>query len=404
MNTTKHNDTNILTNVRVDSDQSVDIVMQDSCIKSIGPNLATTLTDATCIEGHGLLVLPGLVDGHMHLDKTLTGTAWMPHRADPKRISRIEKEKELRGVLTPVAERAANLVRCCIAHGTTAIRSHVDIDPQLGLAHVHALAEVREQFKDLIDIQLVAFPQSGVMRVPGTADLLDAALGDGADLIGGIDPIMFDQDLDGQLNTLFTIAERRDVGIDIHLHDASDNGLKEILAVCERTRAIGLQDRVTVSHGFCLGATTEDICTSTAETMAKSGVSLVTHGGGASPLPPVKKLRELGVTVFAGNDDVRDPWSPFGNGDMLERAMLLAWRSGYRTDADLEIAFNVASSAGAFVLGHKDHGLTVGSRADFFTVDAETIAEAVAQRSRRELVFKSGRLVAQAGITMSANS
>ena len=130
-------------------------------------------------------------------------------------------------------------------------------------------------------------------------------------------------------------AVRRDVGIDLHLHDAGDAGLVEIIAVCERTRAAGLEGRITVSHGFSLGAATEDAFARTADAMAEAGVSLVTHGGGASPLPPVKALRERGVAVFAGNDDVRDPWSPFGNGDMLERAMLLAWRSGYRTDDDL---------------------------------------------------------------------
>ena len=184
--------------------------------------------------------LPGLVDGHMHLDKTLTGLGWMPHRAQPERMSRIEKEKELRGTLAPVAERAANLVRCCIAHGSTAIRTHVDVDPELGLAHIHALAEVRERFAGCIDMQLVAFPQSGVMRRPGTADLLEAALMEGADLLGGIDPIMIDRDLDGQLDTLFAIAVRRDVGIDLHLHETSERGLAEIIAVCERTRAAGL--------------------------------------------------------------------------------------------------------------------------------------------------------------------
>ena len=219
--------------------------------------------------------------------------------------------------------------------------------------------------------------------------------------IGGIDPIVIDRDLDGQLDTLFAIAVRRDVGIDLHLHDAGDAGLAEIIAVCERTRAAGLEGRITVSHGFSLGAATEDPFARTADAMAEAGVSLVTHGGGASPLPPVKALRERGVAVFAGNDDVRDPWSPFGNGDMLERAMLLAWRSGYRTDDDLAVAFDCAGAAGAAVLGHDGHGLAVGGRADLFTIDAETLAEAVAQQPRRDLVLKAGRLVARGGKTVA---
>ncbi len=390
-------DISILANVRVADGRTVDIVMRDGRIEDIAPGLATGTLAATRIEGDGLLALPGLVDGHMHLDKTLTGCAWIAHRAEPERMSRIEKEKELRGDLPPVAERASNLVRCCIAHGTTAIRSHVDIDPEIGLSHLHALVEVRERFAGSVDLQLVAFPQSGVMRRPGTADLLDAALDEGADLLGGIDPIVIDNDLDGQLDVLFAIAERRAVGIDLHLHDAGEHGLSEIAAVCERTRASGLEGRVTVSHGFCLGGADDDAFARTATAMAGAGVSLVTHGGGALPLPPVKALRERGVVVFAGNDDVRDPWSPFGNGDMLERAMLLAWRSGYRTDDDLAVAFDCASSAGAAVLGLGGHGLAVRDCADLFTVDAETVAEAVAQRPRRGVVLKAGRLVARDG-------
>jgi cytosine deaminase len=392
-------DGSVLANVRLADGRTVDIAMGDGRIADVAPGLAEATPGAARIEGDGLLALPGLVDGHMHLDKTLTGLAWMGHRAKPERMSRIETEKELRGTLPPVTERAANLVSCCIAHGTTAIRSHVDIDPEIGLSHVHALAEVRERFAGRIDIQLVAFPQSGVMRAPGTADLLEAALDEGADLVGGLDPIVIDGDLDGQLDALFAIAERRGVGIDIHLHDAGDHGLAEIAAVSERTRAAGLAGRVTVSHGFCLGAADGDALARTADAMAAAGISLVTHGGGASPLPPVKALRERGVTVFAGNDDVRDPWSPFGNGDMLERAMLLAWRSGYRSDDDLAVAFDCASAAGAVVLGLDGHGLAPGNRADLFTVAAETLAEAVAQRPRRGVVVKGGRLVARNGET-----
>jgi cytosine deaminase len=105
--------------------------------------------------------------------------------------------------------------------------------------------------------------------------------------------------------------------------------------------------RVTVSHGFNLGAAETADFDRVAELMAESGVSLVTHGGGASPLPPVKRLWSKGVCVFAGNDNVRDTWSPYGNGDLLERAMLLAWRSGFRTDEDLALAFDIVSVAGA---------------------------------------------------------
>ena len=377
----------------------VNMLVQDGMITAIGAHLTPQSLDADVVDGQGALVLPGLVDGHIHLDKTLTGLPWTPHPAGPERASRIETEKALRGQWPlSVEERAAHLLRQCIALGTTALRTHVDIDPDIGLTHLHAILKVKAQFKDQVELQIVAFPQSGVARSPHTADLLDMAMTEGADFLGGIDPLTMDGDLDGQLDPLFAIASRRGVGLDVHLHDPGPQGLIEIAAIAERAKAHGMEGQATVSHGFSLGAADDADFDRTADLMAASGVSLVTHGGGASPLPPVQRLRSKGVCVFAGNDNVRDTWSPYGNGDMLERAMLLAWRSGFRTDAELAIAFDAISGAGAQALKLKDYGLEVGKRADFVCVQAETVAEAVVSRPRRSLVVKRGEIVAQDGV------
>lgn len=387
----------VLADVRLPDGRAVDLRIADGRIAEIGADLAARHRHTEIVDGRARLVLSGLVDGHIHLDKTLTGTPWMPHPAGPTRQSRIETERRIRASLAPVADRAANLVRQCVARGTTAIRTHVDIVPELGLAHLHALLELRERFAAHVDIQIVAFPQAGVACCAGVAALLDAALADGADLVGGIDPITFDGDAEAQLDVLFEIAGRHGAGIDVHLHDPGPSGLAEITALAERARARGMAGHVTASHGFCLGAASDADFERVAGLMAEAGVSLVTHGGGASPLPPVKRLRERGVEVFAGNDDVRDPWSPYGDGDMLERAMLVAWRSGFRTDADLGVALECASAAGARALGLTGYGLAPGCRADLFTVAAETPAEAVVSRPVRTLVLKGGRVVAREG-------
>lgn len=388
------NQPGLIKNIRLPDGDAADIRIADGLIAEIGQRLAAR-SGENVLDAGGDLVLPGLVDGHMHLDKTLTGTPWMGHRAGPTRKSRIETERDMRADLAPASERASNLVRLCIGHGTTAIRTHVDVDPTIGLKHVEALVQVREQFADALDMQLVAFPQSGVQSQPGIPDQLSAAIDAGADLVGGIDPIAIDGDLDGQLDTLFAIAEKKDVGIDIHLHDPGANGQLEIAAVTRRAKAHSMAGHVTISHGFCLGAADDDVLYKLVDQMAEAGVSLVTHGGGASPLPPVKVLRERGVEVFAGNDDVRDTWSPLGEGDMLERATMIAWRSGYRTDDDLMVALDCVSAAGKRALGLSDAGIAVGAPADFFTVKAEVAAEAVARHPQRNLVFKNGRIVAR---------
>lgn len=384
----------LMTNVRLPNGNEADIRIVDGLIAEIGKSLINK-SGENIVDGDGDLVLPGFVDGHMHLDKTLTGTSWMSHRAGPTRKSRIDTERNMRSDLAPVEERASNLVRLCIGHGTSAIRTHVDIDPTIGLKHVEALLQVRTRFAHAVDMQLVAFPQSGVQSQTGMADYLSAAIDAGVDLVGGIDPIAIDDDLSGQLDTLFAIAEKKNVGIDIHLHDSGENGLREIADVTDRTKAHDMAGRVTISHGFCLGAAEESKVHELANQMAEAGVSLVTHGGGASPLPPIKVLRERGVEVFAGNDDVRDTWSPLGEGDMLERATMIAWRSGYRTDDDLLVALECTTAAGKRALGFPDTGIAVGAPADFVTVKAEVAAEAVARHPQRKLVFKKGRIVAR---------
>ena len=385
----------LLADVRLADGRTADLRMSGGVIDAIGPGLDAA--GAEVIDGGGLLALPGMIDGHVHLDKTLTGLPWMPYPAGPDRASRIATERRLRAGLPPPAQRASNLVRQAVSAGTTAFRSHADIGPDIGLRHVEALLEVKAAFAHAADFQIVAFPQYGVVAAPGTFELMDEALAMGADVVGGIDPIVQDGDLDGQLDLLFRLAEKHGVGIDPHVHDPGEPGVREIGAIAERTRAAGLEGRVTVSHGFCLGACPDDVFERLAGAMAGAGMSLVTHGGGASPLPPVKKLRERGVEVFVGNDDVRDTWSPYGNGDLLVRAMLLSWRSGYRSDGDLAVAFDCATAAARRVFGHDDRGIAVGAPADLFTVHAETLGEAVAQHPPRGLVFKRGRLIARDG-------
>lgn len=348
----------------------------------------------------GTLVLPPLVDGHIHLDKTLLGLPWVPNQAAGNQVSdRIEAERRVRAARTvPEFETGSNLVRQVIASGTLHIRTHVDVDNQLGLRNLHEVLKIRDHFRDLVTIEIVAFPQSGILRSPGTAALLDEAIAQGADLVGGLDPVSIDGDLDAHLDAVFTIAERRGIGVDIHLHDGGEAGLSQILAIAERTEASGLQGKVAVSHAFALGSVSIDRVTRAADVLARAGVAIMSHGPGGATIPPLKLLRERGVEVFGGSDNIRDAWSPFGNGDMLERAMLIGYRANFRHDEELALALDMVTAAAARVLGLADYGFKVGGPADFVTVEATTLAEAVATRKRRNLVVKSGRIVARDGV------
>lgn len=356
-------------------------------------------TGKDTIDLGGALVLPPLVDGHIHLDKTLLGLPWVPNQATGNRVAdRIEAERKVRANRAlPEAETGSNLVRQVMASGTLHMRTHVDVDNQLGLRNLHEILKVRERFRDLVAIEIVAFPQSGVLRSPGTAELLDAAIREGADLVGGLDPVGIDGDLDGHLDAIFGVAEKHGIGVDIHLHDGGESGIAQMLAIAQRSEAAGLQGKVAISHAFALGSVPTDSAARTADVLAKARIAIMSHGPGGATIPPLKLLKEHGVEVFGGSDNIRDAWSPFGNGDMLDRAMMIAYRANFRHDHELALAFEMVTDAGARVLGLADYGLKAGGPADFVAVEAETPAEAVATRPRRKLVVKAGRVIARDG-------
>jgi cytosine/adenosine deaminase-related metal-dependent hydrolase len=337
----------------------------------------------------------------MHLDKTFWGLPWRPHQAGPLTIDKIEYERRLRRELDISPEdQAIKLMRQAIGKGTTHIRCHVDIDTEIGLANLEGVMAARERMKDHMTMQLVAFPQSGMLVSPGAAELMDAAVKGGADLVGGIDPSIIERDPVGHLDGIFAIAERHGVGIDIHLHEPGTLGGFAIELIAERTRALGLQGKVTVSHAFCLGMVDRPTFETLAGLLAVNDISIMTHAPGHVAFPPIQPLREAGVVVCSGSDNIRDSWGPYGNADMLERAMLLGYRSNYRRDPDIETALDVTIFGGATVMGAERYGLEVGCRADFVVVPGDTLAEAVVNRPPRSLVVKGGAVVAREGICL----
>jgi cytosine deaminase len=355
------------------------------------------------IDLAGALLLQAFVDGHIHLDKTHWGAPRLPHVEGRSVRERIAAERGGRHrVALPIEARASALIRTLIANGTTRARSHVDIDNDVGLANLEAVLRVRETYRDWIDIQLVAFPQSGVTTEKGAPDLLASALMAGADLIGGLDPAGFDNDIKGQLDIVFGLAEALGKGIDIHLHDSGETGAAELRDIAERTIAAGLQGRVAVSHAFALGSIAPTLFEKTADALARAEVAIMTSCPPSAPVPPVRALRERGVTVFAGSDNIRDCWSPFGNGDMLDRAAIIAERHAMFTDGELEEAFALVTSEAEKALGRSRRELRAGAAADLVAVEAASVAAAVVDRPPRRLVIRAGRIAAERGVPSAA--
>lgn len=388
-----------LANAGLADGRLVDIHLEGGRIARIAP-AGGGLPDPDGIDLAGRLLVPGLVDGHIHLDKALLGLPFQPHRPGSSVAERIAIEKTvLRDLPVTVEARARTLLSQVSRFGTTTLRSHVDIDTEWQLSNLHALLRVRDEVRDVMDIQIVAFPQNGILRDPGTAALLDEAIAEGADLIGGLDPAGIDGDVKGHLDVVFGIAERRGVGVDIHLHDAGALGCFELRDIAARTMAAGLQGRVVVSHAFALGSAEPADFTATVDALALADVAIMTNEPGRVPMPPVARLQAAGVTIFAGSDNIRDAWSPYGTGDMLERAMLIGYRQGMMSDADLARAFALATTAPARALGlGAGYGIQVGAWADLVALDASSVPEAVVSRPRDRIVMKRGRLINPASL------
>lgn len=337
---------------------------------------------AETVDCGGGLALPSLVDAHIHPDKTTWGQPWLSREPAANLRELIDGDVEARARMTAsVAERAGALMDRAVAGGARAWRAHVDVAPVYGLDNVHGVRQAAELRRDLLDVQIVAFPQLGLLSRPGTAALLERALDEGADILGGLDPIGVDGDLHGHLDLLFGLAEAKGVPLDIHLHDRGESGLEQLREIARRAQGMA----VTVSHVFCL------------EKAEITGVSLTTCALGADPVLPVAELESRGVLVALGSDGVRDPWTPFGDGDMITRTHLLAYRTDARTDEELAACWATAAHGGAALLGLERSDLRPGDPADFVVVPGGSLAQVVVDRPVPTHVVRGGRVVARDG-------
>ncbi|WP_406314529.1 amidohydrolase family protein [Streptomyces sp. NBC_00118] len=386
----------LFTAIRLDGGQPRDVLVADGRIAAITPPALPE--EYEVVDGGGALALPSPVDAHIHPDKTTWGQTWLSRTPASSLRELIDGDVAARAAMpAPAEDRAGALMDRAITRGTRAMRAHVDVAPVHGLSNVHGVRAAATSRADLLDVQVVAFPQLGLLTEPGTAELLEKALSEGADVLGGLDPVGVDGDMHGQLDVLFGLSERAAVPLDIHLHDGGPSGIEQVTEIARRTVTHGMQGRVTVSHAFCVADLAGDELTRVGEILAEAGVSLTTCALGADPVVPFGPLGELGVLVAAGSDGVRDPWTPFGDGDMITRAHLLAYRTDARTDAELAACYAVVAHGGAALLGLERTELRVGDPADFVLLPGDSVAQVVVDRPVPSLVVRAGRVIARDG-------
>ena len=340
-----------------------------------------------------VLATRGLVDAHIHPDKTSWGAPWMSRRPAATLAELIENDRVSQfDFELSVEDRTFALLSNAVANGTLAMRAHVDVSPELGTANVEGVRAAAERLAPFLTLQIVAFPQFGLLTNPGALEVMEASLDVGADIVGGIDPGGIEGDLHGHLDAIFGLADRKSRDLDIHLHDGGEDSLAQIREIAARTIAGGRQGRVTIGHAFALCDTTLPSLGQTLDAVAEAGIWIATCALGPDPVPDIDLFERHGVRLVAGSDGVRDTWSPFGTASMLDRAHLLAYRTGALTDAELERAFTIASTNGGEMLGVSEiaewAGPESGTRLEFA---AENIAQLVVDRPAPLRVLRGGQ-------------
>ncbi|XVS65053.1 amidohydrolase [Actinosynnema sp. CA-299493] len=374
----------------------VDVLCADGRVAAFGRDVDPP-PGVAVVDGRGGVLLPAFTDAHAHLDSTRLGLPFRPHSADEGLAGLIDNDRRnWRSAEASVADRATHTLGRTIASGATHVRSHAQVDVDSGLEKLEGVLAAREAHAGRAHVEVVAFPQCGVLREKGTAELLDAALRAGADLVGGLDPAGYDRDPVRHLDVVFGLAEKHQRGVDVHLHDAGSLGAFQVELICERVGALDMRGKVTISHAFALSTVDESRRAELVDRLAEHDVAVTTVAPGAREPLPLRQLRWAGVRVGLGQDGIRDYWSPYGDGDMLDRTWQLAYRNGFRRDELVEMCVDIATRGGASVMG-KAWGLTEGAPAELVVVPGDTVTAAVMDRAPRTVVVHEGRVVAADG-------
>ena len=386
----------LIRNIRPMGGDPVDLLIRGGRIARIAAGI-----DAPGVaieDGHGAIAVPGLVEAHTHLDKTLMGMGWYENAVGADLRAMIDNERAERRRLNHDPHRQSmRHALALVGNGVTHIRSHVDVDTEIGLGAIEGVLATREALRGLVEIEIVAFPQSGLMIRPGTEALLDQAMALGCDLVGGLDPCGIDRDPKGHLDTIFALADRHGRGLDIHLHEGGDLGAFSLDLILERTRALGMKGKVAVSHAFCLGMPDWQRTEAMLAALADQDVAILTTGAPSREVPAVKRVLGAGLRMGAGCDGVIDTWNPWSRADMLDRARIVALKNNLRADADVALALHVCTAGGAAVMGVQGHRLAEGDAADLALLPGRTLAEAVTKGGPVALTVKGGRITGRQG-------
>jgi cytosine/creatinine deaminase len=376
-----------------------DIGVAGGRIVAIQPRLTA---DAGVYDAEGRLACPGLIESHIHLDKSRIIDRCAPQ--ERAKLSPVRAVTPLKKGMTveDVYDRAKRTLEACVKHGTTRMRTQVELDPGIGMRGFDAITALTHDYKWAIDIEICVFPQEGLTNYPGTEELLVEGLKGGAKVIGGAP--RYDADGAGQIERIFALAREFDVDIDMHLDVGDTAEVMDIHLVLDLTRKYQRGGRVTVGHMAKLSLLPPGHVTAIARRLADAGIAVTVlpatdlflmgrsqDHGVRRGVADANLLMEHGVNCSLSSNNVLNPATPYGDCSLIRMANLYANVIQLDRPAQLRECFRMLTDRSAALLNFSDYGITPGNPADVAIIDAQTPEQAVAEIAQPVAVFKNGK-------------
>lgn len=399
-----------------DSETRLDIGVRGGVIAAIGQGLPVPDNPAHDIQSSGLLASPLFIDPHHHLD-----CAYLDEYVNQSGTleEAIQINARIKGDRTAeeIYNKACRALTEALTYGTGWIRNHVDVDSVSGLKLLHPIVKAKEKFSGLVDMQIVCFPQLGLVRDPESVPWMRESMRQGADVVGGMPHAEASrEDAQKHIDIAFEIAKEFDADVDMHIDESDDPDSRTLELLAETTIREGYQGRVIAGHCCALAAYPDDYAKQVIEKVAKAEITVVTNPminlylqgrGDSQPvrrgITRVKELLAAGVNVSCGLDDVKNIFFPFGRMDMLEVAMITALTAHLSTPEEIQIAFNMPRSHAARALRLDGFGLEVGNQANFTLLEASDAQDALRLQPPRRYVVRGGRILAENWVEQRIN-
>ena len=361
------------------------------------------------IDAAGGIISPAFLDPHFHLENALIWGNPVNQSGTLREAIELYAKMKRQMPIEDIVARGSQALHLAIGYGTLWMRSHVDIDQVGGLHLLEGVNEIRRRFRDLIDIQLIAFPQLGLARNPAAVDYMWQSMENGADLVGGMPHGERDMDDAARhIEIAFEIAKKYNTDIDMHIDETDDPYWHSLELLAEKTVEEGWQGRVTAGHCCAMSAWDDAMAQRIIDKVKQADLHIVTNApvnlmiqGRKDQQPKrrgiarVKELLEAGVNVSCGQDDLQNMFYPFGSMDMLEVAMMTAHAAHLSSPKDIRAAFNMPRYNAARGRGLQNYGVHVGADANLVVIDARTDIEALRRQPDRRYVIRHGKVIVE---------